>query len=259
MVVSEVRGDQILSETMVKRLTDNWGSLAVSMLSLFMSISGGVSWIDVVTPLWEVDQAWLYTYLVFISFTYFAVLNVVTGVFCQSAIESSQQDQETMVQAFLSHKNLHMARFKHLFAMLDKDNTGMITEEQFLEHVDDAQVGAYFATLGLETTDAVYLFKMLNDDEDEDGIDIEDFVQGCLRLKGTAKSCDVARLMHENKVMLRELTSFIGHAEEEFEKIIDKLSPESRRLGLKTQRFGSKRIQLRGSPRVSALTAVSGK
>lgn len=226
MTLVEVSGEQTLSPLMAKLLLDHWGSLALSMLSLFMSVAGGVSWLDVVQPLWDVDEIWLYIFLVFIGFVYFAVLNVVTGVFCQSAIESSQQDQETMVQAFLSNKKLYTGRFKHLFTTIDTDESGTITKDEFLNHINDVKVNAYFATLGLEPTDAVNLFKMLDvNDENDVGIDIEDFVDGCLRLKGAAKSCDVARLMYENKAIMRELTDFVTFAEEKFECITHVLAP----------------------------------
>ena len=44
-----------------------------------MSISGGVSWENVISPLKKVSTAWVVVYLFYISFTYFAVLNVVTA------------------------------------------------------------------------------------------------------------------------------------------------------------------------------------
>ena len=57
-----------------------FGNLGLTMLSLFMSISGGVSWENVISPLKEVSLVWVVVYLFYISFTYFAVLNVVTAV-----------------------------------------------------------------------------------------------------------------------------------------------------------------------------------
>jgi len=204
-----------------EQLLYHWGTLPDAMLSLFMSISGGVSWIDVVKPLRLLNTIWLFIFLCFIGFVYFAVLNVVTGVFCQSAIESTQQDQESMVQAFISNKNLYTTRFKNLFSELDAEDTGIITRDEFEEHINDDRVQAYFGTLGLEAQDAIRLFETLDmSDADEVGIDIEDFVDGCLRLKGTAKSCDLARLLYENKTIMRELVDFIEFAEEQFSQIL---------------------------------------
>ena len=45
-----------------------------TMLSLFMSISGGVSWENVISPLKAMSALWVILYLFYISFTTFAVL-----------------------------------------------------------------------------------------------------------------------------------------------------------------------------------------
>ena len=78
-----------------------FSSLWETMLSLFMAIAGGVSWEEVIAPLRYVSEIWGLAYLVFFSFTYFAVLNVVTAVFCSTAIESAKNDHATVVQSML--------------------------------------------------------------------------------------------------------------------------------------------------------------
>merc|ERR1712226_5263 len=86
------------------------------------------------------------------------------------------------------------------------DNSGYITKEEFMSLIDEPKVQAYFATLDLNAEDAISLFRMLDEGSEEDeGIDVEDFVNGCLRLKGPAKSYDCARLMSEVKAVSREL------------------------------------------------------
>merc|ERR1711920_254468 len=87
---------------------------------------------------------------------------------------------------------------------MDTDETGYITKTQFLRHIEDEQVKTYFATLDLDSHDALVLFKLLDLGPDK-GLDVEDFVMGCLRLKGQAKSCDMARVMYENRLMIRSL------------------------------------------------------
>merc|ERR1712196_248947 len=71
-----------------------WGSLTSSMFTLFKSISGGVSWQDASEPLQWVYQPLQWLFAGYIAFTYFAVLNVVTGVFCNSAIETASRDPD---------------------------------------------------------------------------------------------------------------------------------------------------------------------
>merc|ERR1712083_360287 len=104
---------------------------------------------------------WLLVYLAYITFTYFAVLNVVTGVFCQSAIESAAHDQEAMLQAFISNKRLYISRFMELFAQIDDDNSGYITKEQFLSQIEDDRVQGFFSTLDIDPSDAINLFRLI--------------------------------------------------------------------------------------------------
>ena len=54
-------------------------SLLKSMLAMFMSITGGVSWEEVITPLMYVSPFWPACFVFFIAFSYLAVLNVVTA------------------------------------------------------------------------------------------------------------------------------------------------------------------------------------
>merc|ERR1719221_1898603 len=66
-----------------------WGTLTTSTFTLYKSITGGISWHDVVDPLGQMHFIWSVLFIVFISFSYFAVLNVITGVFCNSAIDTA--------------------------------------------------------------------------------------------------------------------------------------------------------------------------
>ena len=47
-----------------------YSSLANTMLSLFMSIAGGVSWEEVLAPLRAISDIWVGLFLFYISFTY---------------------------------------------------------------------------------------------------------------------------------------------------------------------------------------------
>ena len=77
-------GDPAIPTHDLQVLNMYYGSLGRTMLHLFMSIAGGISWVELVGPLEKISIAWVLLFLFFISFTYFAVLNVVTAVFCGS-------------------------------------------------------------------------------------------------------------------------------------------------------------------------------
>ncbi|CAK9095104.1 unnamed protein product [Durusdinium trenchii] len=171
-----------------------FGSLGTTMLSLFMSIAGGVSWEEVLVPLHKMNTIWILIFLVYIAFTYFAVLNVVTAVFCQTAIDSAQNDHTTMMHAILANKEAHLQKVKDLFNRLGAEKSGEITYLMFEEKINAPEVREYFSSLGLDVWDAWSFFKML--DLDESGaVDMEEFLMGCLRVRGSAKAIDISKCL----------------------------------------------------------------
>eukprot|EP00929_Paragymnodinium_shiwhaense_P118103 TRINITY_DN897_c0_g2_i1.p1 TRINITY_DN897_c0_g2~~TRINITY_DN897_c0_g2_i1.p1 ORF type:complete len:629 (-),score=92.04 TRINITY_DN897_c0_g2_i1:624-2366(-) len=186
-----------------------WGTVPTASLTLFQIISGGLNWDDVARPLMDLSGFLLVVLIMFIAFAQFAVLNVVTGVFCQAAVESAQRDRELMVHSMTAKKKQIIEsmsdQFSHMFKKFSATYGG-ITPEAFEEYVNMKSVQDYFALLELDATDAWVLFQLL--DEDGSGtIEVEEFVDGCLRLKGTARSIDLARLSKEFKLTTRQLQS----------------------------------------------------
>merc|ERR1719433_2363776 len=104
-----------------------WGSLPRSMFTLFKSITGGISWHECVVPLQ--DLGWLYVTLftTFIAFSVFAVMNVVTAVFCQSAIESAQSDRDLVTMDLLNANEKIYQQFAGLFGEIDVVDQESIT------------------------------------------------------------------------------------------------------------------------------------
>merc|ERR1712080_448889 len=67
----------------------------------------------------------------------------------------------------------------------------------------------WLESLDIDTHDAWTLFKLL-DTDDSDSIDIEELVLGCLRLKGPARSMDMARLMYEHRWLMSRFLAIMS-------------------------------------------------
>ncbi|CAE7259058.1 SCN11A [Symbiodinium natans] len=200
-----------------------FGGLDVSMLSLFMSIAGGVSWEQVIEPLREISTVWSLCYIFYICFTYFAVLNVVTAVFCQSAIESAQKDHATVVQNMIDDKESHLAKLRTLFSKLGADATGGITLRMFEEKIDTPSVREYFETLGLDIWDTWSFFKLL--DANLGGVvDLEEFFMGCLRFSGTASALDLGKLSQDQAWLIKNQGRFQRFVEKELVLLREEMS-----------------------------------
>lgn len=197
-----------------------WGALWRSSYTLFKAVTGGVSWQDVSTPLGRVHGIMETIFICFISFTYFAVLNVVTGVFCQSAIESANHDKDMVVQAQMANKQMYKEQLEDVFKSIDQDNTGVVTFGMFEEALlnEDTQLKVYLDSMGITPDDAWNLFRLLDTDESDD-IEMEEFVAACLRLRGSARAVDSHLLMYESRWTMRKVTEVQRCVNDLFEAI----------------------------------------
>jgi len=193
-LVTDHKADNELDPGEHQSLTQHYGSLLRSILTLFQSISGGIDWDDGVSPLMSSMSPWLaLLFSFYIAFAIFALMNIVTGVFVESALQTAKDDKEL----FLLH------HVRNLFVNADTDRSGRITWPEFQKQVENPSMNMYFKAIDLDKEEARDLFRLI--DIDESGtIDAEEFVNGCFRLRGPAKAIDLATLMHETKRMNRK-------------------------------------------------------
>merc|ERR1719221_1035613 len=166
------------------------------MVSLFMAVSGGRDWSYMLEALEPLQGEYVITFLVFVTFVILALLNVITAAFVETAMQRSQSDRELMVQQEIENKSGFVAVMQQVFEELDANNSGALSLEEFERHIDDDKITAYLSTLGVDVQHVRTLFQLLDVDQTGE-VDIDEFVSGCLRLKGGAKSLDLAILIYE--------------------------------------------------------------
>ncbi|CAK0843600.1 unnamed protein product [Prorocentrum cordatum] len=182
-------------------LVKYYGDLFRSMLSLWMAVSGGISWHELTTPLKETgNAAWMMLFLIYITFVYFFVLNVVTGVFCQNAIEGAQTDLDLTIEAQVKEKQVYADRLKLLFEEMNADyeeaNFEGLTAADIVEQMEKPKVQSWFRAMDIDAKQTWKLFKAL-DPANSGRISLEAFVEGCLQMKGSATRVDVESLKWE--------------------------------------------------------------
>lgn len=208
-------------------LRRHFGTLSTSGLSLFEGMAGGISWGELVDVLEPLDGVYAALFLVFVAFSVFAVVNIVTGIFVDSAMQSSQTDRDLLIQEEIHAKEDYLAKIQQIFNEIDVDGSGTVDMSEFSTAIEDERLVAYFNALDLDITDVKGLFSLL--DRDRTGeIDIEEFVVGCLRLRGGAKSLDLAKLLYESEYMVHNL-----------ERLMDTLRRSSRRVAQLSDRHPS--------------------
>jgi len=165
-----------------------------TMFSMILSVSGGTDWLDVVTPLSEISKVYRFAFMFYIVFVVFGVLNVLTGVFLESAGEF--MDRDLQIQAEMARMDKFVTEMHVFFKELDETHTGAVDFDTFNRCMQDEKVQAYLASHQLDCTDAEQLYRLLDANHSE-SINLSDFIIGLAWLKGSAKSIDVVLLMME--------------------------------------------------------------
>jgi len=176
-------------------------SIEASMLTLFMSITGGIDWREAMSSLSCVSRFAGVVFLGFIGFFIFGVLNVVTGVFVDNALVIAQLDRNFVVQEELQKNRLETNRLREWLSVLDTNDNGELTKEEIEYHVQlipKEIVSAELSSLDLEDDSLLEIFDHI-DKEGTGSVNLETFLDGILHMRGEAKSIQVWRIGMEQK------------------------------------------------------------
>mmetsp|Transcript_17331 Transcript_17331/g.47052 ORF Transcript_17331/g.47052 Transcript_17331/m.47052 type:complete len:609 (-) Transcript_17331:59-1885(-) len=199
-----------------------FGGLDRTILTLFMCISGGVSWEVAVGALMQVHVAYGVLFVAFIAGMMLAALNIIAGIFVNDAIEMAQQDREVIRQAEVLKKQEMETELRELFMESDQDNSGTLTVQEFSLAFEHPEVEARFRQLGVELKDTTTIFQML-DIKEHDVLDIGEFVSMVGRAKMLTQPLDLQSFLQQNKQIEQGVRRNMLRINEDLDKLAAKV------------------------------------
>merc|ERR1719399_1047824 len=206
---SDARDDAVTAE-----LTDIWGTVYKSMVSLYKATTGGTDWETIGDPIQYTGEVYYVIFLMHVGFLLFAVLNILTGVFLNDAAKASERDMMNVTLEAREEEDLRA--LKLLFRHIDQDGNGKITLDEFVDSLEQEEVQGYFSMLHIDATDAVGFFKLLTQITEDNSVEYEAFVESCAKLQGEARRADVQILSWEIKQIHNTTLKFMKFAEKQF-------------------------------------------
>jgi len=89
-------------------------------------------------------------FLTYVTFAFFAVVNIVTGVFVEGAMQASQGDLEVLIHEEMNQKNDYLSSLKTLLNEMDRDGDGLISLDELKDSLKDSRVNFYLHALQLD-------------------------------------------------------------------------------------------------------------
>jgi len=181
-----------------------WSSVPQSMLTLFLSITNGISWDEALQPLRQISDIAVVGLLIYIVITVLAVLNVVTGVFCNMAIESARADKDIATMQQMQKHEAQVEALREVFREINTEGQEVIGLDDLKEAMQRQKLRSFMHAMEIATDDIVTLFMCIDADGSGD-ITLDEFVYGCMNLAGPAKGLQVARMGYESTIIRKEI------------------------------------------------------
>jgi len=189
-----------------------FGTLGRTCMTLYMAICGGMDWGENYWTLEPIGWQYQATYILYVSFAIFGLVNVFAGVFVEHAMQAGSKDRELQIRNQIDQDFHNLKQLQRVFEELDVNNSGKLSLDEFENHLSDERAMAYFSAVKLDVSEVPRLFRLM-DTDNSGSVDIEEFIVGCERLKGESRSLDI-------KVALLE----IEHVKESIEKLSGQVS-----------------------------------
>jgi len=188
----------VVSDSMM----EHYGTLPITMWTLVAAVTGGVDWTDVAAPIAQISLFYRIMFLIYVLFVSVVLLNILTGIFLNIAMQSSaMQNREIASDTVLSKRD---AVAKLLSEEVSVNGSGALGWDEFAELSKDENVKAFLMMLELDMPSVSRIFKLL--DVNGDGkLEPYRFVEACMDLRGTAKKVDVTLLQRDNCILMHKM------------------------------------------------------
>merc|ERR1719162_482018 len=104
------------------------------MISLYMSITGGVDWHEVSSVFDTLGTRFYFLFMAYVGFYHIVVVNALTSLFVELTIEQASRDQDNATNSALESTDTYMQKLSTWFMVVDEDQSGTIEWDEFTRH-----------------------------------------------------------------------------------------------------------------------------
>jgi len=179
-----------------------YDGLIRTCITVFQCIAGGIDWATAAYALTEVGLIYMdIVFLLYVAFVVFAIMNIVTGVFVDQAMKAVQDDWSMVIQEVEDKRKKIITKFYSVCDEILEWNGNSLSWLDMERLIGDRKVRGYFKQLDLDPWDLRTFFKILlreNGNMEDKSVDMDQFIHGCVRLRGSAKNIDLVALRCES-------------------------------------------------------------
>merc|ERR1712136_557120 len=136
----------------------------------------------------------------------------------------------------MDENRYYLQNLRELFQQMDAHDHGTITLEDFTTQMERQEVRMNFAMLGLDVSDAVAFFKLLDVDGSVE-LEIDEFVMGCMRFRGNRSNVNLECSILETKQLMVKSIHRQKRVEEKFVSLEKGVDDICANLGIRRKKL----------------------
>lgn len=189
-----------------------------SMFTLFQIVTFE-SWSErIVRHVMQKQPGMVIFFVIFMAICSFGLLNIVVGVVVESTLATSEKDESKVKRAQERDRQRVFDHLREIFEGADEDGSGTLTLGEVQKAISKPEIYNKLKMIDFPVEDPKSIFMILDYDNTCE-LSIDEFISGCIRMKGTAKSKDLLAAQVAVDTMKRHYTYFEKEMKELHAKI----------------------------------------
>lgn len=143
--------DDPLVVQLLPQIQRSFGSVLTSTFTLFQ-VTTLDNWFEVAEPVIKLDWRWQVCFVIFIGFTSWTMISVLTAVASDSMVKAASDQQAARQQEQIANRMQFLIFLDHIFKNADTDGNGLLDKQEFNTIIRETHVKDKMIELGLNLT-----------------------------------------------------------------------------------------------------------
>lgn len=180
-------------------LAKHFGSVRSSMLTLFASVTGGLDW-HTPMDLLASQVSWFAgcVFAFYVAIALFTFINSINGLFVEAALRNAETSGNSDI--------FKLAR--DLFLKADVNCNGVLTWAEFEAQLETEAMRRYLEVLDMDISEAKTIYDLIDNDGSGE-VDLDEFLNSCFRLRGSAKAVEFASFLRDFYVLCEHVSHLL--------------------------------------------------
>jgi len=204
---------------------DYWSSLSKAMISLYMAMAGGTDWEEIAAPIRVISSLYYSIFLFYVAFSFISVLNVVTGLYVDSAMKVSEQDENSVQEQTVEREEVE--KLVNLFIEQNEEKSRLMSWTGFRSALKTKEMADFMACLEISLKDVKRVFKAL---ARSGYVDVDEFVTACTKVRGDYKGIDQLALLTETRRNSARIADLFEYFDDCFKELHNRIGGEDPKM-----------------------------